>query len=316
MDQGLFKFDFNDHYAVLGIPLDADSKLVRQRYLQIARKLHPDSMAGSPPGAIQKASEALSKLVNPAYETLSQEKSSTEYQVVLKLRGQTLQQSNQTPELETITAQQLMKTPQLESDYRRAIRTLAQDQYEHLDNLEAIIGQLSELNLVFLYRTSQSDSATAKKPEANPSNSTGQAKAAGGSSSNRSEGAAAPPRRVRETILDSYIKRAEDFEQGKDAGRAILELREALKTYPNSAECHSYLAKLYLKAGQTTMAKIHAKRAMDINPNDEQAKVIQARVEKQIGGGAKASGGAKGGKKAGSDHRGGGFFGLFGGKNK
>lgn len=311
MDQGLFKLDFNDHYAVLGVPLDADSKVVRKRYLQIARKLHPDSMAGSSPGEIQKASEALSKLVNPAYETLSQEKASTEYQLVLKLRGQTLHQSNSIPELDYATAQQLMKTAHLEGDYRKAVRSLAQDQYENLGKLEAIIGQLSELNLVYLYRTCQSDS----------NNTTGRqtATSSGGSGrtpERRSEEAASPPRRVRETILDSYIKRAQDFELSKDSGRAILELREALKTYPNSAECHSYLADLYLKSGQSTMAKIHAKRALDINPNDEQAKVIQARVMTSSGNGSKSANGPRGSKKTSSSNKGGGFFGLFGGKNK
>ena len=101
LDQGLFKLDFNDHYAVLGLPMDADGKVVRKRYLQIARKLHPDSMSGASEDVVRKASDTLSKLVNPAYETLSQEKSSNEYQIVLKMRGQTLQRSNTPPEVET-----------------------------------------------------------------------------------------------------------------------------------------------------------------------------------------------------------------------
>jgi curved DNA-binding protein CbpA len=307
LDQGLFKLDFSDHYAVLGLPIDADSKVVRKRYLQIARKLHPDSMSGSSAAAIQKASETLSKLVNPAYETLSQEKASSEYQLVLKLRGQTLQQSNTLPEVNAPAAQSLLKTAQLESEYHQAVKALADQQYERLETLETTIGQLSELNLVYLYRVGNLGagvSGRAHTPASAP------AASSSGAGPAQTESAPPPPRRMRDTILDSYIKRAEDFERSKDAGRAILELREALKTYPNSADCHSYVASLYLKAGQSTMAKIHAKRALDINPNDDRAKTGQARVERD----AKAA--ESKGSKGNSGGKGGGLFGLFGGKKK
>jgi len=310
LDQGLFKFDFNDHYAVLGLPIDADSKMVRKRYLQIARKLHPDSMAGASSRSIQKASEMLSKWVNPAYETLSQDKANGEYQLVLKLRGQTLHQSNMPPSVNTPSAQKLLQTSQVEVDYHQAVKTLANQQYEQLDNLEATIGQLSELNLIYLYRIAPG--ATSAPNQSSPSSTP----AVGGSrqAASQTTEPPPPPRRVRDTILESYIKRAQDFERSQDAGRAILELREALKTYPDSADCHSYLASLYFKAGQATMAKIHAKRALDISPNDQQAKAVQARVERASGG-SKSAEGAKGSKgKAGSKK--GGFFGLFGGKKK
>ena len=70
------------------------------------------------------------------------------------MRGQTLQRSKTPPDVETSSAQDLLKTPQLESDYRQAVTSLARDQYEQLDTLEVTLGQLSELNLVYLYRTS------------------------------------------------------------------------------------------------------------------------------------------------------------------
>jgi curved DNA-binding protein CbpA len=310
LNQGLFKLDFNDYFAVLGLPIDVNGKVVRKRYLQIARKLHPDSLAGASAEEVQKASEALSKWVNPAYETLSQEKASTEYQLVLKLRGQTLKQSKSPPEVDTAAAQSLLKTPQLEVEYHQAVQALAQEQYEHLGALEGTIGQLSELNLIYLYRISEGSGSTAKtKTTPATTTSTGN-----GSLSSQSDGAPPPPRRVRDSILESYINRAQDFDRSKDTGKAILEVREALKTYPNSANCHSYLASLYLKTGQATMAKIHAKRALDINPKDEQAKAVQARVAKGSGTGSKSS--AQDSKKSGSSGKGGGLFGLFGGKKK
>jgi len=32
IDSGLFQFDFTDHHAVLGVPIDADFKDIRKRY--------------------------------------------------------------------------------------------------------------------------------------------------------------------------------------------------------------------------------------------------------------------------------------------
>jgi tetratricopeptide (TPR) repeat protein len=116
------------------------------------------------------------------------------------------------------------------------------------------------------------------------------------------------------------MKRAQEFEVDRDYGRAVLEMREALKTYPNSAKGHSYLASLYLKAGQTTLAKIHAKRALDLLSEDEVAQAVQAKLEKGSAGGGKGTAGksaAKSAAKRKPEDKGGGFFGgLFGGKKK
>ena len=56
------------------------------------------------------------------------------------MRGQTLQRSKTPPDVETSSAQDLLKTPQLESDYRQAVTSLARDQYEQLDTLEVTLG--------------------------------------------------------------------------------------------------------------------------------------------------------------------------------
>ncbi len=315
-DQGLFQLDFDDHHAVLGIPVTADAKIVRKRYLTIARKLHPDSLSGASAAEAQKASEVLSKLVNPAYEALSQEKSSTEHTLVLKLKGQSLRRIGTAPTVTSAAAQDLLKAPSVDAAYRKAVNSLAERQFENLEAVSEAIGELSELNLVYLYRSNSNDSAsnsTASRPSAQP-------------------GAAAPPatatptpRKNQAAILESYINRAQDYEQNKDYSRAILELRDAVKTYPNSGVCHSYLSALYLKAGQGTMARIHAKRAIEINPEDERALAVQARVEKTNSGSASSaaksssakaadSKSSKSSKSQSSDK--GGFFGLFGGKKK
>ncbi|MBE9135864.1 DnaJ domain-containing protein [Nodosilinea sp. LEGE 07088] len=303
-DQGLFQLGFDDHHAVLGIPITADAKAVRKRYLTIARKLHPDSLSGAAAADAQRASEILSKLVNPAYETLSQEKSSTEHTIVLKLKGQSLRRSDTAPVVTSAAAQELLKAPQAELAYRQSIRALVERQFDQLEAISEVIGELSELNLVYLYRTTDGE-ATPSRQSAQPAKTPTSSPAAPG------DAPPPPPRRSQATIVESYINRAREYETDKDYSHAILELREAVKVYPNSSICHSYLSSLYLKAGQGTMARVHAKRALAIDPADERAGAVQARVNKA--GGSPAG---KGNTKAKSGDKGGGFFGLFGGKKK
>lgn len=319
LDAGLFKLDFEDHHAVLGIPVTADARSVRKRYLTIARKLHPDSLSGISDQAAQQANELLSKWVNPAYEALNQEKLFTEHQLMLKLKGQGLKRSPTPPDITSEAAKTLLQAPQVDMAYQQAVKALADQQYEQLSQVLEIIGQISELNLIYLYRTSEGPATPARSAPAAPS-------AHAASASPNSQPPAAPPPRKPQTqasILESYIKRAQGFEAGRDYSRAVLEMREALKTYPSSARCHSYLASLYLKAGQATMAKVHAKRALDLHPEDEIAQAIQAKLEKTTpstasgGGAAKPADRTKPPAKGKPEDKGGGFLGgLFGGKKK
>lgn len=308
IDQGLFKLEFADHHAVLGIPIDGDPKEARKRYLRIARRLHPDSLSAASESEKQQASELLSKLVNPAYETLSQDKLASEHAVVLRLKGQQMTQESVSVELTAEAALSLLTSNNLDHAYTTAVKALAENQYENLDTVAATIGQISELNMVYVMRKggaaaparglSSRPATTAAAPEtpaAPPTNSA----------------APAPARRYRETILESYVNRARELEKKQDYPKAIIELREALRAFPNSASCHAQLAKLYLKSGQSTMARIHANRALEINAGDEVALNVQRQIERS-GGSPKPreSSNTEGGKSKG------GLFGLFGGKKK
>lgn len=317
-DQGLFQLDFNDHHAVLGVPVTADAKAVRKRYLAIARRLHPDSLSGASEADAQRASDILSKLVNPAYEALSQEKTSTEHGIMLKLKGQTLRRVGTAPDVSSTAAQTLLKAPHADAAYRKAISGLAESQFDNLETVPEVIGELSELNLIYLYRTSANDG-----PSVNTSTSNTKPRSAAAPAPSASTPTVPTPRQNQAAILESYINRAQEYDQNRDYSRAILELREAVKAYPNNVQCHSYLSALYLKAGQGTMARIHAKRALEIDPNDERARSVQARVDKTSGGSTAASaqptkskGGPAKATNPKSANQGGGFFGLFGGKKK
>jgi hypothetical protein len=77
---------------------------------------------------------------------------------------------------------------------------------------------------------------------------------------------------------------------------------------------------LYLKQNQTTMAKVHLDRALQLDPSDETALEGKRKIEKILGqkpGSAKPVATPSTGVKRSDKSEGGGLFGgLFGGKKK
>ena len=119
------------------------------------------------------------------------------------------------------------------------------------------------------------------------------------------------PQRRRDMVIDSYIKRAKEFQYKGNFSRAVIELREAVKQYPDSALCHSNLAAAYIKAKQEKMASIHAKRALELDPEDAIAGDIKKRLDVKERRTNKAA------QEKPTKPQGGGFLGgLFGGKKR
>ncbi len=57
--------DFKDYYEILGVPPNADKKVIKQTYRQLAKKYHPDVNPGN------NEAEAKFKTINEAYQVLS-----------------------------------------------------------------------------------------------------------------------------------------------------------------------------------------------------------------------------------------------------
>ena len=57
--------DYKDYYGILGVPPDADRKVIQRTFRQLARKYHPDVNPGN------KEAEEKFKTINEAYEVLS-----------------------------------------------------------------------------------------------------------------------------------------------------------------------------------------------------------------------------------------------------
>ena len=71
--------DYKDYYGILGVPPDADRKVIQRTFRQLARKHHPDVNPGN------KEAEEKFKTINEAYQVLSNAEQRKKYD---ELRGQ------------------------------------------------------------------------------------------------------------------------------------------------------------------------------------------------------------------------------------
>jgi curved DNA-binding protein CbpA len=274
IDKGLFTADFMDYYAILGIPLDIDPKEIRKVYLTIARRLHPDSNSLLSETDRQLASQLLSKLVNPAWENLSQEKLRNEYNLLIKLKGQSAVGVGgaQTVQLNSI-AQQLLTAPNPDFFYRAALVDLAKKQFVELDQAIEMTGRLSELNMAYIMRKQAAGEGTisSTRPLYTVGATFSDTPPAG--QSGRPGATEEPPLPLRQSLAAPYFRRAEGYYKKNDYVRAIRELREGLAIDASHGPSHSMLGMAYINQNQPTMAKIHFNKALAINPQDEQAQV-------------------------------------------
>ncbi|MEM8603079.1 MAG: DnaJ domain-containing protein [Cyanobacteria bacterium P01_H01_bin.121] len=366
IERGLFTSEFTDHHAVIGISVDADAKAIRKRYLRLARKLHPDSVAAS--GQTDQADLAqkiFSKLVGPSYNMLQQERERKEYLLLIQLKAkQAVQQRLDTSQFKD-AAGQLMQSLNWQEDYTQLLDGLVNKQFDDLTQTLALTGEISELNLAYLMRKEGAGSPGARIPMGRPSppaatasrttpapaqsgpNTVARTRPAAQSgpatvgSTTAFNTAAAAGTTVgstqgSNTMVDGYLRRAEEYLAKNLHAKATLELRDALRIAPNDSRCHSLMGLVYVKQRQATMAKTYTKRALDLNPNDKRALEVKATLEKMgqpLDSGSKAGKAAKPGStrssskssssstrktKPGQSNSGGGglFGGLFGGKKK
>ncbi|GAB4552602.1 MAG: tetratricopeptide repeat protein [Pleurocapsa sp.] len=271
INYGLFKLKITDYHAILGVSLDADGKEIRQRYLKIAQKLHPDICKGD---VTQKkaASDILSKLVNPAYEQLSRKNTFAEHQLILTQMGKVLVKKKDKIAVHSSSAQELLKSgDKFELMYPKLLAKLGGEQYKSLTNITDKIAAISELNLVYLMLKSERglnrEDIVAKAPAAKPpvppppkpkTEAKPEAKA------QKVEPAEATP----QSRAESYIRRAKQYIDKKDFAQAVIELKDALRLDPNSSIGHALMGKAYLQQNQLTMAKVHINKAYRANPKE------------------------------------------------
>lgn len=322
---GLFKLIDVDHYAILGLPINAESKEIRPRYLKIVQKLHPDTANIQEEKEKKLANQILSKLVNPAYENLSKESQRKEYQLLLSETGRNLAFNSSKSTGGSEIEDDLRKAGvNFEKVYRKIIESLAIDQYDSLANVIKKISQLSEVNLIYLKvrpdleelvkrrekiaiskqrSAEQEGQKTPVGVNTPPRKSTKETPADNNPVSGRLDTAPLKPDTPPPSPVATYLKRAEEMIEKNNFDRAILDLKDALKLEPENASSHGLIGTAYLKVGQMGMAKVHIKKAMQLNSKDAFANLAQQELDKLTGGTKSEPGKAK--DKQGKDSKGG-----------
>jgi curved DNA-binding protein CbpA len=311
--RGLFGFDFTDYHAVIGVSVDANLKEIRKQYLSIARRLHPDVCRLENK---DRAQELLSKLINPAYAKLSNERDFVDYGVLLRMTGKRLVEESNQIHVESVDARALLELQSLDQvrkDYTHKLSELAKDHYTDLSRSIEQIAVLSELNQVYLLRRTQNDGGWGRPVEktSNKVSATGMPIPA----------PPPPPKTSQESLIDSYYHRAESRLEQNNFPSARTELQDALKLEPGSARCHALIAKTYLLQNEhkpasvnVTMAKSHLAKAVKADAHDPVVLEVRRLYNKMS---ARPTSGKPTSKKPAkkTDKGGGGLFGgLFGGK--
>jgi len=148
IQQGLGRFQQVDYHAILGVPLDAGPQDIRRRYMRVARALHPDTTGHLSEEDRQIAAQLLSRLVNPAYEKLFNDKVRAEHNLILKMIGQRVAQD--TLPFETEAANLLLRQSDPEAYYRETLAKLNERQFAIPHETMQVINEISELNLAML----------------------------------------------------------------------------------------------------------------------------------------------------------------------
>jgi curved DNA-binding protein CbpA len=309
--------DFQDYYAILGIPVTATAQQVRKRYLSIAKHLHPD-VYGRPPEEKIKATRYFSRLVNPAYSTLNQERERIEYAEILRLLAKRLLKRNERLSPQSEAAKKLLYFPkELQYDYEKAILAIAQVQYEHLDQILENIAQLSELNLVFIlvregyqHFSAGPSTLTAGRPASGYSDNTTSFGNSSTSTISQNRNSSYSPKPVERppNSLNQHLTMAEQLVAAQQWSLAIQELRTAIQIDPNSSKSHALLGYVYMQRKLGSMARSSFKQALKINSQEPLAKDNLAKLDALENGDKKDND-----TKPPAKEKKGGFFGWLGG---
>ncbi|MEG4851211.1 DnaJ domain-containing protein [Microcoleus sp. B5-D4] len=296
MTKGLFKYDFTDQHAILGVPLDAEFNDIRKRYMKIARRLHSDTCSFESQADKDWANQFLSKVVNPAYNKFSKESDRKEYSLLLAAIAKRVVKEQAKMQIESAAAKQLATAKDWEEAYKTAVSKLALKQYESVKETQEAIDQISELNMVYLLRKERIG-ITTPPPPPTPIPPTPIPTPTPNLPPNL------PPPKD-DPRIEAYCRRAQGFMDSKNYAKASLELREALKNAPKHSKAHAMLAMCYVEQNQATMAKLEMNKALASNPEEPTALEVKKKLEQAA---AKAK---KGEEKPGF------FASLFGGKKK
>lgn len=315
---------FDDHFAILGLPITANERQVRDRYLMIAKKLHPDVCRLSSDEK-DLATRYFARLVNPAYFALNRTRERAEYLKVLKLIPKLMLKRNQKISPQSELAQNLANDPNRDS-YEQAIVAISIRQYEQMSGFLDYAGDLSELNLVFLLCNEGCQHLIAKPaPKAtiegrpiegrpiegrpiegttigntaarpartgyydtSAAGATGFKGVAGAGTKTSNAAASNSQADLTKVMAKKHLQEAQALINRKQWQEAIKELRNAIKLDSQNSQGHVLMGIVYMNQNFAGMAKASFQEALKINPKDpvalENLRKLDAQGSKKQGG--------------------------------
>jgi curved DNA-binding protein CbpA len=312
---------FDDHFAILGLPITANERQVRDRYLMIAKKLHPDVCRLSTDEK-DLATRYFARLVNPAYFALNRTRERAEYLKVLKLIPKLMLKRNQKISPQSEVAQNLANDPN-KDNYEQAIVAISILQYEQMAGFLDYAGDLSELNLVFLLcnegcqhliakptpkasiegrpiegrpiEGTTINNTTATRPartgyyDTSAAGATGFKGVAGAGTKTSNAAASNSQADLTKVMAKKHLQEAQALINRKQWQEAIKELRNAIKLDSQNSQGHVLMGIVYMNQNFAGMAKASFQEALKINPKDpialENLRKLDSQGTKKQGGG-------------------------------
>jgi curved DNA-binding protein CbpA len=252
-----------DPYAVLGVSVNADDRQILKRYHTLAKLLHPDNLSNINNPDKELARIILTRLINPAYQELKQDKKRQNIVGILHSKAASL---NEKTVLSFQNALNLdirsMSAQEAELFYEKAITSYASAQYKSLQQSHQITKRISKLNLVylslqknyFLETQTPTDKSTSIVPL--PEVPVAELKLAG---ENNSQPAGI-------NYAQRHYERAIQYHQQAQWTLAVKELRDAIKLEPNNSDHYALLGVVHFQQNFTGMAKVYIRQALKLNP--------------------------------------------------
>ncbi len=264
---------FSDPYAVLGVSVSADERRIAKRYRQVAKKLHPDQHISVEAELKEFSNQVLSRLVNPSYQRLKQDKGRAETLATLRFKVRRLSREQKLIARGPL-AKQLIEAEESEVEvlYEKALTELSETQYVSAEVFAKQTLAIAELNLIYL-RRKMGDPVIREKR-------TGLVSAAAVAPSPVSTAGAATPPPVGATTTvpepptsyaQRHVNRGKAYVANKNYPQAIQEFRDAVRLEPTNSNYHTMLGQAYIFQKMTGMAKVHIRQALKLDAQNATA---------------------------------------------
>ena len=297
---------FSDPYAVLGVAVTADEKRIAKRYRQIAKCLHPDQQMGAEEAAREFANQILTRLINPAYQRLKQDKGRAETLATLRFKVRRLNREKKLTSQASLSKQLLaIAEPEVEVFYEKALTELSEPQHTSVESFVTQTTAISELNLIYL-RRKMGDPVIREKR-------TGLVASATVNNGATVTASPVPPKGTNKEApavdyAQRHVMRAKTYIASKSLPQAVQELRDAVRIEPENSNYHTMLGQAYLMQKMVGMAKVHVRQALKLDPNNHIAHKYAKQLQIEIVPPKAPSNGQHNGR---SQPQKGGFFSFF-----